>query len=90
MPQQIEIICQIYVLFIILLAGKGSTDGTEYNKNSKQFERIKRNVAIVNDRTFKKMVVYSNAITTLSTYYWPRYVNEKIHAVKETFRKLAS
>ena len=77
---KIEMIIYAYLSFILLFTGSGTTNDVEINRNIRQIERMKRSAPTLSDRTFKKVIVYNDAITTLSTSTWPRYVMENIRA----------
>ena len=77
---KIEMIIYAYLSFILLFTGSGTTNDVEINRNIRQIERTKRSAPTLSDRTYKKVIVYNDAITTLSTSTWPRYVIENIRA----------
>ena len=77
---KIEMIIYAYLSFILLFTGSGTTNDVEINRNIRQIERMKRSAPTLSDRTYKKVIVYNDAITTLSTSTWPRYVMENIRA----------
>ena len=77
---KIEMIIYAYLSFILLFTGSGTTNDVEINRNIRQIERMKRSAPTLSDRTFKKVIVYNDAITTLSTSTWPRYVMEIIRS----------
>ena len=75
---KIEMIIYAYLSFILSFTGSGTTNDVEINQSTRQMERIKRSAPTLSDRTFKKVIVYNDAITTLSTSTWPRYAIENI------------
>ena len=64
-----------YFIFILLFAGSGNSNCGSLNECNNENERLKRSVTTISDKTFKKVIVYNDAITTLSTSTWPRYVS---------------
>ena len=77
---KIEMIIYAYLSFILLFTGSDTTNDVEINRNIRKIERMKRSAPTLSDRTYKKVIVYNDAITTLSTSTWPRYVMENIRA----------
>ena len=75
---KIEMIIYAYLTFILSFTGSGTTNEVKINQSTRQMERMKRSAPTLSDRTFKKVIVYNDAITTLSTSTWPRYAIENI------------
>ena len=75
---KMEMITYAYLSFILSFTGSGTTNDVKINQSTRQMERIKRSAPTLSDRTFKKVIVYNDAITTLSTSTWPRYAMENI------------
>ena len=75
---KIEMIIYAYLTFILSFTGSGTTNDVKINQSIRQMERMKRSAPTLSDRTFKKVIVYNDAITTLSTSTWPRYAIKNI------------
>ena len=63
-----------YIIIILSFASRGNSINDSDDKSNKQVERLKRSASSLSERSFKSVIVYNDAITTLSTSTWPRYV----------------
>ena len=72
----IEMIINAYITFILTFTVSGTINDATINQSTRQIERMKRSAPTISDRTFKKVIVYNDAITTLTTISWPRYAME--------------
>ena len=75
---KVEMIIYACLTFILSFTGSGTTNDATINQSTRQIDRMKRSAPTISDRTFKKVIVYNDAITTLSTSLWPRYAMENI------------
>ena len=60
------------LIFISLLAKTSKSNNDEHEDCVEDTKRIKRNVNNINDKTFKKLEVYHNGVTTIATQTWTR------------------
>ena len=63
-----------FIIIILSFASRGNSNKDDDDKSNKQVERLKRSASSLSEREFKSVIVYNDAITTLSTSTWPRYV----------------
>jgi hypothetical protein len=65
------IFCKLLV-FISLLAKMSKSNNDKNDDCLEDVKRIKRQINVIKDKTFKKLEVYNNGVTEITTQSWPR------------------